>query len=554
MACTWLLLPLWTAGADGSGPGLPAGHDTAFHLVVARSFGHALAEGVVYPRWVDGMQAGLGAPVFHFYPPLPYFVTGTLQRLLGGDTFLALRTSFSVAVLLAAGAFWLAFRRRLGHGLACWGAALFVLVPQLRIDLYERCALPSVWAFVWLPLLLGGVLDAVESPRSLRRWLWLALACAGLLVTHTLSAVLLAYALGPLLLGWLVVRRDGVRRVLSFVAASVGTVGLGGAIAAAFLLPLLAHRQLVHADWIKRSDHGDFARNFLFVDEVARGFRAAPIKPVVEQAASVVAILALVLVLGLWWGRRRSVSAPVAHGTLASWPAVLAVGALWAFALQTAVSTPIWSLGPALAWAQFPWRLGSVQGLLVVTAIVGVLGSRQERRSLPWGLVAALVLALAVPRTPGHGGVAFGGDVGEIDRRVHELIVPEYLPRRLDAPEAFPPAPRLPFRLTRGRMVVTARSAHRVELRVGSETETELHAGFAFPGWQAWREGTPLGSRVDPESARWVVPLPEGAYRVTLVYRPGRAERWGGWISVLALLSSLVAWVRTPGDPAMRVS
>jgi hypothetical protein len=53
--------------------GMPAADDIGYHLITGRAFRGALAEGVPYPRWVDTMNQGFGAPIYIFYPPLAYY-------------------------------------------------------------------------------------------------------------------------------------------------------------------------------------------------------------------------------------------------------------------------------------------------------------------------------------------------------------------------------------------------------------------------------------------------------------------------------------------------
>ena len=61
---------------------------------------------------------------------------------------------------------WLAgFVRR---GPAVCGAIVYMLVPyHVVVDLYNRAALAETWAFVWMPLVLYGVLKFSQSERRI---------------------------------------------------------------------------------------------------------------------------------------------------------------------------------------------------------------------------------------------------------------------------------------------------------------------------------------------------------------------------------------------------
>ena len=55
--------------------GFVATDDSLIHLVTSRHFADQLWAGDWYPRWMPGMNAGLGSPVFQFYPPVPFYIT-----------------------------------------------------------------------------------------------------------------------------------------------------------------------------------------------------------------------------------------------------------------------------------------------------------------------------------------------------------------------------------------------------------------------------------------------------------------------------------------------
>jgi uncharacterized membrane protein len=64
--------------------GYPADTDDArWHVVYAEQFLRELSGGVIYPRWLSGMDDGLGSPTFYFYPPLSYYLTSLLASVTG---------------------------------------------------------------------------------------------------------------------------------------------------------------------------------------------------------------------------------------------------------------------------------------------------------------------------------------------------------------------------------------------------------------------------------------------------------------------------------------
>src|SRR5216684_7565319 len=56
-------------------------HDGRLHRMWLSNFQAQLWAGEAYPRWLQGMNGGLGSPAFFFYPPVPYFITSLLYPL-----------------------------------------------------------------------------------------------------------------------------------------------------------------------------------------------------------------------------------------------------------------------------------------------------------------------------------------------------------------------------------------------------------------------------------------------------------------------------------------
>ena len=57
------------------------GHDTYEHLNFSRHFAEQFWAGEWYPRWLIGMNHGLGSPTLFVYPPLPSYVYTLLYPL-----------------------------------------------------------------------------------------------------------------------------------------------------------------------------------------------------------------------------------------------------------------------------------------------------------------------------------------------------------------------------------------------------------------------------------------------------------------------------------------
>ena len=184
-----LILPLFAVYQALDLPIEEHAHDAAI-LNVARGvlFSAARADGSLFPRWVGTINAGLGGPLFQFYPPLTYLALDWLN-LAGLPHPIGWRFLVAAAYLLAGtGAFalGLALSRRASGAVVC--AALTVYSYPLVRDLFERGSPQGFAAALW-PWALWGVVRVVQEPSGLR----LAFAAgtwAAVILTHLVSAVI----------------------------------------------------------------------------------------------------------------------------------------------------------------------------------------------------------------------------------------------------------------------------------------------------------------------------------------------------------------------------
>jgi uncharacterized membrane protein len=134
------------------------------------SFAAAQADGWLYPRWVPGINGGLGGPLFTFYSPLIYFLM-TVFHAPGVPFALTWRLVVALAFVAAsAGTFGLglALFRRADVALA--GAALYAYSPYLLRELFERGS-PQGVAIAFYPWVLWGCWRWRSAPRA-SVWPW----------------------------------------------------------------------------------------------------------------------------------------------------------------------------------------------------------------------------------------------------------------------------------------------------------------------------------------------------------------------------------------------
>lgn len=158
-----LSFPVWFHG-------WPAAGDAIFHASWFTHFDAQLRAGELYPRWLAGMNAGLGSPALYYYPPIPYYFASLLRPFVpAGEHNLGALGAAAALAYAASGLAAYAWLRKISDARsAAFAAALYLLAPyHSAVDLYTREAYAELWAFVWMPLALKFALGlAHDSNRA----------------------------------------------------------------------------------------------------------------------------------------------------------------------------------------------------------------------------------------------------------------------------------------------------------------------------------------------------------------------------------------------------
>jgi hypothetical protein len=567
-----------------------------FHVYRGVVFSDALAQGSIYPRWVQPINAGLGGPLFSFYPPLTYYLTAGLHAV-GIPHPLAWRLLVGLAMAVAAAGVYALTMQFTGRALPALAAAVVFLfsLPFLR-ELLERGA-PEGFAIALYPWVLWGLVRAIRQPSGARLAV-AALLWAALILTHHLAAAFLLPVM--LLIALLFMgRRPAASQAslaLGFAEGEAkgeasrpgqqvswrapGLLGLvmllGIALSAFFLVPFVLERGAVRLDNVIALDYAKAVQNAVPL----RDLLALP--PAYDVGLDNNAIgehigplVALILACGLVAGSvlaavRRSWSWLAAAGF-----SLLGLIVVW---LQTPGATFLWEALPVLAYVQIRTRLLGVAVLCAAVAVGLVLGQVRARWQV--GLAAGLVvvsmgLALPVlypdlqyrytafeanPTAADAGAFALRENVPGLTAFNEFLPIWRYLP--FTDEEAAAVASSVVGDLPAGaRVLAQDRSGDRLAAQVESPgpLDVPMHQLY-FPGWVATVNGERRDLVPSEGSGYGVVEgVPAGDETIELHYEATPAQRAGTWASALALagLAMLaVSWraVRRKAEDPIRAA
>ena len=216
--------------------GISHGMSHLYNISWTYEFNRLFRDGVLYPRWMDGLNNGVGSLAFWIYAPLPFYVNALSGGLLCGGC--APTTQVAIGewlLLLGSGlAFFHLARQHAGAWPALIGSAFYMLAPyHFEIDLWRRQAIGEFAAYVFMPLVVLYFQRAVQGGGA-RAMAAGALSYAGLVLSHLPAAVLFSLGLPLLALFHL---RAGWWRPFATLA---GIVLLGLGLSCLYLLPALS--------------------------------------------------------------------------------------------------------------------------------------------------------------------------------------------------------------------------------------------------------------------------------------------------------------------------
>ena len=402
-------------------------------------FARELGRGVLYPRWLPDSHAGLGSPVFYYYPPLAFFL-GAAFVLAGLPIYPALLATFLAGSLLS------------GVGMYAWlrgqarapllGAAAFMIAPYHACNFYLRGAVAEFVATAFLPLVMLGLRRLEQrKPYALAAT---AVAYAALICSHLPLALLASlFLIAPYLaICW---RRD--RRNLNPMLLALGA---GIALAAIYLVPAL---MLEH--------YRDSAK--LWEDPVLQpqnwSFWNAAMPQAYPAMLAIGAALAVPLAALIVVERSR-------------W----AVLGLACVLLGIGLIPLLWAL-PLLRSVQFPFRIFPIAEFALATALASA-----TRKPLVLGIASLaplFVTAVIVTGAPPSGGVP----MAQL-RALHP-----------DVPENLPPGNR-PYSWP-SQWAQTVAQRHRAPQFTDGVT---IDPVFYYPAWKVRCGGRPVNAFPDAQT------------------------------------------------------
>jgi hypothetical protein len=567
---TWLFLALFSAVLAAIPllvtPGLVStrgGGDSPFLVIRTYEMARGLRAGQLPVRWMGQAAYGLGYPFFSFYTALPYYLAALLH-LWGLGILWSIKLTQLIGFLTAAVGMYALARRWLNTpSAAALAAVAYTFAPFHLVNVYVRGdSLSEFYAFVWYPLVLWCLHRLFERP-SVGRAGTLGTACAALVVTHNISAMIFS----PLILLYtllLIVDRSIPRKQKrKAVALTLLALGLSALLSAWVWLPAMGELDEIQLGEEQISGHFHYSAHFRSRDLVQStvtfdyDLDAEPTPFAMGLAQAALTLAGTAALLWRWLGHRR----------IATSELFVVLTLIVATLMTTPLSRPLWDNLPLLPLTQFPWRFLSVQAL-AASLTVGCLATTLPRPRAVAALAGLLlaIASLASLRTePLHIRDA---DVTPQRLALYEYftanigttIQSEYLPRqavpRPYASEALltipvrPPPLLLEGSLGGATLLEGRPDGERWQLDVTSETARLAFHRLYFPGWQAQADGHSVEIASWPGLGYISLSLERGTHEVLLQFGNSPIRRRAdlatavGIVILFSLAAATLPWQR----------
>jgi hypothetical protein len=504
----------------------------------------ALKEGQFPPRWVPDMSFGFGYPLFNFYYVLPFYIGAFFNIILGTSLVWSLKLTFLLSIPLSGFSFYFFMRKFFGQAISFSSAVLYIFTPYRALDLYVRGAVGEMWSFVFMPLVLLGLVLVLEK-RSSKNIAFLGLSLAGLILAHNLSAMIFIPVTVLFALFFLFTRKSRVLHRF-FSLASGGILGIG--ISAYYWLPAVVEKRFVEKGTpFNLIDHFPFIKQLILP---SWGHGASVWGPTDEMSFQIgllnIAAVALAFLVFFYiktrWHKNQKF--------LFYFSASLFVFVLF---LMNIRSLFIWNLFPLFSYIQFPWRL-----LMLTTLFSSILaGFALEvlHKKFKFLYIPVIFSFLAVILTWNYfkpeKSLAVDDNYylrrffvnrtieGETEALSQEYFgySEDYLPLTIwtrERPDMFPEAK---MEITDGELEFQEISSIQYQAKTKSDNKTNLvlHS-YYFPGWKAWIDG--LETKIFPQDVHgdMAVELDAGVHEVTFRLTDTVVRRTANIVSLISIL------------------
>jgi len=510
-------------------------HDYEAHLVRTVATCHEMGLGDFYPRWLSIACLGKGSPVLNFYAPGFYLMVGYLHAL-GLPVLTALKLLCISVFFLGSFGMYLWTKPYFGAAGAFLSATLYMFVPYHFVDIYVRGALPEFAALALLPFLFYAIDLSFSSDRPLRGVAICAVSSAAIILTHNLSALMIA----PFAMAYFVWCSISVKAPLQRILFACAGPLLGAGLSAFYWLPVLMEKKYLGNLTSVISGGNRYFDHFVRIPQFFSpqwGFGNSR-NGMSFQIGYILLACAIIALLSMIFSR----SSFKKFGFISF---VLGLAGIF---MTMPLSAPLYRLMPVFEFVQFPWRFLGPATLFFAAGSGFCMHNRFLQTEKAKWTFSAMVLILCVLVSTGQRNVKGRLSVDlepEAFRKQSESLFVEWTEDEF-IPKGSTISPLLV--LDSLKLVNDGLATHIKDFEaVGSRMKCRVTATgqkseltvpwFYFPGWQAKCDDRVVPVQGSPEGFI-KVSIPPGEHAVEIWFGSTR-PRLAGWIAAAGTLACI---------------
>lgn len=223
-------------------PGLYTAHDIWHQVARLYHYSQAVNQGYFPPYWISNLFGGFGYPLFFFSYHLPWLIA--LPFLWLGFTIpTTLKILFTLSFVLSGITMYVfSFALFKNRSAAFLTSFVYIWAPQRFVTILVSAAMGTAWVFVFLPLLLLGIL---KYNRSVSMIIIGGIGLAGMILSHLFTTVSFIPLVGLFIIWKFFNTGKNQRKLFLTGIALITFTGIG--LSAFYLFPAVIYSSLTQA-------------------------------------------------------------------------------------------------------------------------------------------------------------------------------------------------------------------------------------------------------------------------------------------------------------------
>ena len=517
-------------------------------------------------RWIPDGGFGYGYPMFHFYPPLPYY-PAEVMHLLGVSLFASVEIMFILSLLLSGYFMYFLGKEFFGVLGGVVAAVFYVYAPYHSLDVYVRGAMNEAWGMVWFPLILLFSYKIIKSKKPLKsNFLGFSLSTTALMLSHNVMTMIFA----PIAILWSLFwlwQKKAWKNLKPLVLGGLLAISLS----AFFFIPVILEKSAVHVESMTIG-YFNYLAHFADIKQmfISRfwGYGGSIWGPEDSMAfplghfhwilAGVVGLVSLLR----FKKHKKERSVHLLIGLL------LTVSLAYTFLVHSR-SVWFWDNLPILYYTQFPWRLLTIP-VFLFSFLVGALFLfiKPRRKTVPnlrrsaaiakdgsepsavcsqWGpkfLATILIIAVIFWNMP-FFKIDYPVHVTREEKlsgRLWELQVTggifDYLPKTASRPPGAAAFNVPQFQEGNGGVLDLEKGSNWLNFTANISTDKAklMVPMYGYPGMKVKVNGQKVNYQTDKDLGRIIIDLPKGKSTVSVKLHKTVVRHVSDFVSLLSLL------------------